>query len=142
MQLATSAFLASAAACTNLINQIVTPNIQGNSIPYFSDALAEWSHGHHLSPPIGSNQQQQTVWDTLKVSLTAKGLVESAPDERSHAHLLAACSKESGVWLHALPVSFLGLKMDKITLRIAVGLRLGATLCHLHICHHCGTEVD
>ena len=32
--------------------------------------------------------------------------------------------------------------MDDIIMRVAVGLRLGSTLYHPHICRHCGVEVD
>ena len=32
--------------------------------------------------------------------------------------------------------------MDNDTIRVAVGLRLGAPLCRPHRCHHCGLEVD
>ena len=41
-----------------------------------------------------------------------------------------------------MPISSLGLQMDDDTIRIAVGLRLGSTLCHPHQCSHCGAEVD
>ena len=49
---------------------------------------------------------------------------------------------ESGAWLQALPMSSLGLRMDDDTLRVAAGLRLGATLCQPHNCQHCGGVVD
>ena len=41
-----------------------------------------------------------------------------------------------------MPISSLGLRMDDNTICIAVGLRLGSTLCHPHQCSHCGAEVD
>ena len=46
------------------------------------------------------------------------------------------------VWCMAGPVSSLGLRMDNNTIRVAVGLCLGAPLCHPHTCHHCGVQVD
>lgn len=49
------------------------------------------------------------------------------------ARLIAASSRESGVWLNALPISSLGLWMDDDTFRVAVGLWQ---------CHLCGAEVD
>ena len=142
MQLAPSAFLASAAACSVLVHQIVPAHLQDTPILHQSDALAKWSHGHDLSPPDGLAQQKQRVWDTLKVSVTVNTLFEAASDEKSRARLLAASSKESGAWLHAFPVSSLGLRMDNNTVRVAVGLRLGAAICHPHTCCHCGVEVD
>ena len=41
-----------------------------------------------------------------------KGLLETATDPSSQAQLLAARSRESGAWLHTLPMSSLGLQMD------------------------------
>ena len=60
----------------------------------------------------------------------------------AQVRLLVASAKESGAWLNALPVFSLCLKMDNDTIRIAVGLRLGSSLCRPHTCHHCGVEVD
>ena len=76
------------------------------------------------------------------VSTSAEGLLEDAPDDVARARLLAVSAKESGAWLHALPISSLGLRMDDNTVRIAVGLRLGSALCRPHDCQHCGAEVD
>jgi len=39
-------------------------------------------------------------------------------------------------------MSSLGMRMDDNTIRVAVGLRLGAPLCRTHSCHHCRAEVD
>ena len=68
--------------------------------------------------------------------------METAADARARARLLASSTRESGVWLDVLPISSLGLRMDNDTIRVAVGLRLGAPLCRPHICCHCGSEVD
>ncbi len=56
--------------------------------------------------------------------------------------MLDSASKESGAWLHALPVTSLGLRLDDDSVRIAVGLRLGDPFCGPHSCHHCGADVD
>ena len=39
-------------------------------------------------------------------------------------------------------MSALGLRMDDNVVRVAVGLRLGVSLCQPHQCHQCGMEVD
>ena len=44
--------------------------------------------------------------------------------------------------MQALPISSVGLRMDDSTLRIAVGLCLGTTICAPHKCHRCGAEVS
>ena len=47
----------------------------------------------------------------------------------------------SGDWLHAIPISSCGLRLDDEAVRVAVGLRLGAKLCEPHVCP-CGSKVD
>ena len=63
-------------------------------------------------------------------------------DPPSKSRLLASQRRESGAWLCAPPVSALGLRMEDETVRIAVGLRLGAPLCTPHNCLQCGDPVD
>ena len=72
----------------------------------------------------------------------AEGLLRAAPDETACARLLASQRKETGEWLQAPPISALGLRMQDEVIRVAAGLRLGATLCHPHRCHQCGADVD
>ena len=57
VKLAPSAFLASAAACSDLIHQIVSSYLQNSPILHWSDALAKWSFRHDLSLPHGTSQQ-------------------------------------------------------------------------------------
>ena len=60
----------------------------------------------------------------------------------ARVRLLTTSSKVSGSWLHALPISSLGLRMDDNTITVTVGLRLGSTMCRPHSFQHCGAEVD
>ena len=60
----------------------------------------------------------------------------------NRARLLAVSRHESGAWLHALPLSNLGLHLDEDYVRIAVGLRLSTPLCAPHHCQRCGQSVD
>ena len=76
------------------------------------------------------------------MTLAYRNLLETAPDAPARARLLAARAKESGAWLQALPVSSLGLRMDKEVVRVALGLHLEVTLCHPHVCLHCQAQVD
>ena len=52
---------------------------------------------------------------------TFKVLLATVSDPQAQDRLLATTTKESGAWLHALPISSLGLKMDDEVVRIAVG---------------------
>ena len=142
VQLAPSAFLASAAACPVLVHRILPPHLQSAPISNVDDGVAVWAQGHDQRPPEGSGSCLQKSWDAVKVSATAKALLENAQDASLRARLQATSAKESGAWLNALPVSVLGLRMDDDTIRVAVGLSLGSPLCRPHICHHCGAEVN
>ena len=61
-------------------------------------------------------------------------LLEKASDERSKARLLTNTLKETEAWLNALPFAACGLRMDDDTICVAVGLQIGAPLCHPHQC--------
>jgi hypothetical protein len=106
------------------------------------DAKLLWAAGHESCPPEGIAQHRQKAWDTSKTASLAEGLLENALGSRARARLLASRAKDSGAWLNVLPISSLGLRMDDDTIRVAVGLRLGAPLCRPHTCQHCGAEVD
>ena len=98
--------------------------------------------GHDRQAPAGAGAVWQKSWDNIRASILAEQLLDEASDDVNRARLLAGATKESGAWLHALPVASLGLRMDDDSLRIAVGLRLGAPICSPHLCHHCRAEVD
>ena len=65
-------------------------------------------------------------------------VVEQAPTVIDKVQLLAVQSPHR---LHALPISFCGLRIDNEAVRVTVGLRLGLELCQPHSCP-CGAMVD
>ena len=142
VQLAPSAFLASAAGASNLIHCILPGRLDGIHYPAVDDAKIEWSRGHDQPPPPHPVDMRQKAWDIPRVQETYDTLLEGASDPRSRARLLAVTTRESGAWLKALPISSLGLRMDDDVVRTAVGLRLGVPLCRPHLCRHCRQEVD
>ena len=68
-------------------------------------------------------------------------MLANAPDSHHRARLLAVTFPHAGDWLHTLPISSCGLRLDDEAVRVAVGLRLGLNLCQPHPCP-CGTQVD
>ena len=62
--------------------------------------------------------------------------MESQTNPSERAHLLTVSSEHASDWLNDMPVPSLGLKLDNTSIRVAVGLRLGANLCQ------CGAIVD
>ena len=154
-QLAPSAFLASATACSDLIKQILPAGLCDLNYDLLSSALRAWSHGHdnppstvsdsfeqNDNPPPIPDSFEQKSWDNHLVQASLNHLLHTCDSDQSRARLLAATEKESGAWLDALPVSSLGLRLDDDTIRIAVGLRLGVPLVLPHPCSHCGSPVD
>ena len=133
VQLAPSAFLASAAASSELAHMILPTNMQPTQLSYVDEALVIWSQGCQEQPLTGVAAHHQKSWDSLRLFSMADTLLKNTTDELNRARLLAASCKESGAWLNALPITSLGLRMDDTTIRISMGLRLGIPLCRNHI---------
>ena len=62
VQLAPSAFLASAAASSDLVYHTVPPHLQGSPLPHVDDAQLLWAAGHDRAPPEGVAQYSQKAW--------------------------------------------------------------------------------
>ena len=112
VQLAPSAFLASAAGSSDLIHQILPPRLLDTPYSASIDALTVWSQGHTEPPPPAPACCRQKAWDNPQLRATYENLLDTAPDTYSRSRLLAAAKRESGTWLHAFPMSALGLRMD------------------------------
>jgi hypothetical protein len=140
IQLAPSAFLASAAASLVLFQSLLPS--PPSSVPHYDEALTEWSSRVSSSPPCGLEACNQRAWRAPLVSFTVDKLFSEASSDSDRARLLAVSSRGASAWLQALPISALGLRMDDPTMRISIGLRLGLSLCQPHNCQHCGACVD
>ena len=88
-----------------------------------------------------SGDTKQSVWDRSWILADLAVVMSAFTDNFNRARLLAASAPHSGDWLHALPLSTCGLKLDNEAVRVAVGLRLGTSLCEPHQCP-CGNQVD
>ena len=106
--------------------------------------MDQWTiiHGQSgISQPVGPSAAKQHEWDKPSIAADLAKLTSSLPDRHHQARLLAVSAPHSGDWLHALPISSCGLRLDDEAVRVAVGLRLGATLCEPHQCP-CGATID
>ena len=90
-------------------------------------------------PPVESRGQQR-AWDSGPLETLKNQLYNSSNDPVAKARLLSVSTKEAGAWLNVLPAPHLGTKLDDTTVRIAIGLRLGANIVEEHRCI-CGAPV-
>jgi len=138
--LAPSAFLASAAATHDLQDEILSRchAIDDSAV---SQILLMWTTEHGASRPANEDAKKQRIWDKASVDADVAKLKSGLIDRRHQARLLAISAPHSGDWLHAMPISSCGLRLDNEAVRVAVGLRLGSKLCEEHQCP-CGAPVD
>ena len=106
-----------------------------------AQTISVWQARYQADEPDQDSIHRQSSWDKAAIDHAVQILYDSCRDERDMARLHAVRSPHSGDWLHALPISACGLRLDDETVRVAVGLRLGADICEPHICP-CGSLVD
>ena len=140
LQLAPSAFLASAAGATELLSLLLPTRLLNIPDPAVALAEAAWRVLGGSVCPVGGEAHTQRKWDEGICGPVADSLLQGA-DEVSLARLLASRAPSSGAWLSAVPTASLGLNLDNSAVRVAVGLRLGVPLVLEHQCA-CGTFVD
>ena len=68
------------------------------------------------------------------VDATFNSLFAAQPDDYHRARLTAVKAAYIGDWLNALPITSCSLRLEDDCIRVAVGLRLGASLCEPHKC--------
>ena len=90
VQLVPSAFLTSAAACSDLIHQILPERLSGMQCTFQDDALDMWGQSHEALPPEGIGSFRQISWDIPLVHAVFNQLLSDAQSEASRACLLAA----------------------------------------------------
>ncbi|KAJ7298644.1 hypothetical protein O6H91_Y506600 [Diphasiastrum complanatum] len=104
-------------------------------------ATTEWCQKCHVVAPALSNLGCQREWDQMLIQRIFQNLLDTSTDIIDKAHLLAVSALDSGAWVNALPSPVLGNLLDDDSLRIAVALRLGSSICQPHSCHY-GKLVD
>src|SRR6267154_3771127 len=134
MQLTPSAFLASATASAPLISAILGATDNLASDISLSPAAGDWQLLSGVDPCLVPLPASQRSWDSFVVSRSKDTLVGSLTDDLSQARLKAVMSPHSSDWLHAFPISSVGLRLSNEEIRVSAGLRLGTMLCTPHVC--------
>lgn len=83
---------------------------------------------------------RQTNWSKPLFEQSSKDLHEKL-DNHGKARFLGCSAPGSGAWLNCLPSAPLGLRMSNEQIRVAVSIRLGASVSLPHTCL-CGAECD
>ena len=68
----------------------------------------------------------------MSIDTTFNSLLAAQPDDYHRARFPAVKIPHSGDWLNALPITLCGLRLEDDAIRVAVGFRLGASLCEPH----------
>ncbi|XP_055347205.1 uncharacterized protein LOC129594524 [Paramacrobiotus metropolitanus] len=139
-ELALPAFLASIHSVADLVS-LLLPNRPAVDV---STALEIWKTNARLTElPSPEFRKSQKAWDLPLCNVSLATLLEVfRDDEVNKARLLAQSRPEAGIWLNALPSAHIGNLLDDDTLKISVGLRLGAKICEPHNCAKCYKPVD
>ena len=105
-----------------------------------SQWLARWL-GHMLTQPRLEQDSCiiiiiiiQKAWDGLVATNYQSAILSRAQSTVDRARLLATASPHSGDWLHAPPITAVGLRLSDEAVRIAVAHRLGCKACEPHTC--------
>jgi len=136
VDLSLSSFLSSLHSPSDLVSSILSASGISVESSFLHEALDQWSAEYPMPP-----EDHRHGWDELLYDHHFSALLNSASDAKTKACLLSVASSESGAWLGALPVPFLGIKLDDESLRIALGLRLGVPIVVEHKCV-CRANVD
>ena len=134
-------FLSSLHFCLELIGAILPSGSRANTHAVIAEAAQCWSLATGIETlPDRTTASKQRSWDEPANEKRLKLLIEEG-SQVDKCRLRAAGRPESGAWLHAVPVPSLGMHLDASSLRTAVALRVGASVCAPHSCC-CGAEVD
>ena len=85
VQLASSAYLASAAGCSALIQEILPLSLLANPDPNIELATSIWYQGLSQPPPSLPESSHQRVWDAPQIEATYNSLLEGASTQQALA---------------------------------------------------------
>ena len=143
VQLSAPAFLSSVHGADALVSHILDVGSLVSQDPLVAEASQFWSRlvGVNVASTPSGLLSLQKSWDSPIIDASYEALLMNASDNYSKARLRAATAPHAGDWLKAIPAASLGLRLENESMRIAVGLRLGTSLCMPFTCT-CGSQVD
>ena len=91
-----------------------------------------------VQEPVDKSVQEK--WDSPICKMKFQLLLDNGSAEEKSI-LLSSSSENASCWVHSVPVSSLGLKLDNSSFKIICGLRIGAKICSPYTCR-CGFKVN
>ena len=137
--LALPPFLASS-CCTRSLQDCILMCTAASNSHYFEQFVSLRSFNYSCSVPLDADAHLQCNWDKPNVDTEFANLL-SISNTHDRARLLVVSVRHSSDWLHATPISSCGLQLENEDIRVAVGFRLGTTLCKPHQCSY-GAVID
>jgi hypothetical protein len=125
-QIVLPAFLSSVVGSADLCQQILPRRLHSSAglrDVHFTDACELWKTRTPAAPPFDARQKS---WDLPLVAVHSELLLTTAPNQAAVARLIAVSAPHAGAFLHAVPITACGTRLDDQSLRIAIALRLGA----------------
>ena len=140
--LASSAFLASAAATDTLQQQLLfRSSIAGTTDASVSMVRDEWPSAYATDCPTGPAETKQSTWDRAVTALERQTVITvwATPQTELGCCQLHHPTAVIGCMHFHCPAAVCDL--TTVAIHVAVGLRLGANICEPHQCP-CGAPVD
>jgi len=138
--LALPAFLASAVGTLDLQSNILG-HLSIAPEPCVSMLIDRWRMELNVQPGSPLPGRSQSKWDEPLLQKASSELLSLMTKMEDKARWLAITSQHAGDWLFSLPITSCGLRLSDEAVRVAVGLRLGASICEPHPCA-CGIIVN
>lgn len=135
--LASSAYLASAASTAGLVGAILVADEWSDA---YRDEMME-ARKDSLPAVMEPIPREQKTWDRPLIDSDKMKICNGCDDPLSQARLRALTAAHAGDWLGTIPLAACGLGLSNEAVRVAVGFRLGLTLCASHRCQ-CGEIAD
>ena len=139
-EIALPAYLSSVSASIGIAFSLLKSEIQQDPNEFFEQGCEEWKSILEVTE-LPAKPMFQSSWDKPQCQKKLERLLSNTPNEVERAKILAVSSEGASAFLNALPLANCGLRLSDIELPIVCSMRIGATLCHPHVCF-CGKSVD
>ena len=108
----------------SLLRPQTTPSYILESSTYHLNKFERKSSKYRIYMNLNNKNSKFHIFTPNTPLGTFSKLLESSANNTSHAWIMAATMKESWAWVHALPMSSLGLRMVNSVVHLATGLWL------------------